>query len=711
MTRQKFLALFTALFAVLFLQEASAAGAFVTSSGGTPAAAAVPVSAAAETVRVKLTASEDAAVPGKKVQLAVQLQHAAGWHTYWKNSGEVGAPTEFTWKLPSGAAVSDPAWPVPLYSETNGLVSYAYSGETLIPFTLSVPADASGAVPVSVHVSWIACKEQCVPGEASAELLLPVSAKASASSDAEKIRNVLKTLPVSGIPAGLSSKAEADRIRISVPDSIKRILFFPEKQGDTLLLLGKSISENGSVSQIFRLNTAVPEKLSGLIVLETENGQQAFAGTLLPEKGPVSVPAAFLEAEDISASGGSAEHITLLSAALFAFLGGLILNLMPCVFPVLSLKMLGLIEGASDRRKLALHGAVFTAGILASMVLLSGLLILLKASGSSIGWGFQLQNPAVILGLSLLFLAIALNLAGLFEFTLGSRTSGRLAQKAPASGLAGSFCTGILAVIVASPCTAPFMGAALGFALSESTAVALTVFLMLGAGMAAPWLLLSLIPGWMKLLPRPGMWMVRLRQIMAVPVALTAVWLLWVLSKQLAPEAFAAGCAALLFAAAALWLYGRSQRRQTFGSLYSASFPAAASAALLLYAALSTPASSVQAEEGWETWSPEAVQTAVSRGKPVFTDFTAAWCVTCQVNKKTVLDTEAVRKELADLGYVRFLADWTNRDAAIAEELRRHGRSGVPLYLVTGTDGRTRVLPELLTRETLISALREGASR
>ena len=384
---------------------------------------------------------------------------------------------------------------------------------------------------------------------------------------------------------------------------------------------------------------------------------------------------------------------------------------MPCVFPVLSLKMLDLI-GASNDGRLIRHGLAFTAGVLLTMGALSGTLIALQAAGASLGWGFQLQNPVIVLILALLFLAITMNLAGVFEFTLGSRAGGNLALKTPTRGLLGSFFTGILAVIVASPCTAPFMGAALGFALSQPAAIAVTVFLALGFGMALPWLLLTIFPGWVKWLPKPGAWMETLKKVMAIPVGLAAVWLLWVLSQQLSRNGLMIVAGILVLAAVSLWLIGRGQRLKPFGGLYPASFPAAAAAALVLYIGVGQFAPAAMSLEGtaWQAWSPEAVQAARNSGKPVFIDFTAAWCVTCQVNKKAVIDTEDVESAARNLGYARFLADWTNKDPAISAELARYRHNGVPLYIVISKSGAVKVLPELLTKDTLLSALKEGAN-
>ncbi|MCI5850240.1 MAG: thioredoxin family protein [Sutterellaceae bacterium] len=704
------------LAAACFISAAGASGLFVT-GGSVPASGPLPPASGANPgVKARLIAASSAAIPGSSLSAAVELDHEKGWHTYWKNPGDVGAATEFEWHLPKGWAATGPSWPEPQATEALSLTNYSISGKALYPFRLQVPANASGTADVRVRVSWVACREQCIPGEADVFLRIPVSAKSSDTESAPLIRAAESRAPVPA-PGSVSARTDKEKLLITVPGRHRLVEFFPDTPGEVAKPLSAGQPEgSGDTSSLFTrtgANDGAP--VTGLLLLDGGFGAggESWQLSVRPESGPL--PAAALSTASASgpsgAPSGGEPGLTFLTAALFAALGGLILNLMPCVFPVLSLKLLDLIRASREERLLP-HGLAFTSGVLLSMAALSATLVALKAAGASIGWGFQLQNPVVILVLSILFLTITLNLAGLFEFTLGSRAGGALSMKAPSRGISGSFFTGVLAVIVASPCTAPFMGAALGFALSQPASVAVTIFLALGAGMALPWLLLTIFPGWARHLPRPGAWMETLKRVMAVPVGLSLLWLLWVLSKQLSSTGLASSLGILALTAASLWLFGRGQRREKWGGTYSASFPAAAAAALVVFVALGgfgREAGTGPAPEGWQAWSPEAVAEAKRSGHPVFIDFTAAWCMTCQVNKKAVLETEDFRREAGRLGYSLLVADWTNRDARISGELARYGRSGVPLYLVISPTGGVSILPALLTKGSAVEELRKGA--
>ena len=386
---------------------------------------------------------------------------------------------------------------------------------------------------------------------------------------------------------------------------------------------------------------------------------------------------------------------------------------MPCVFPVLSLKILHLVDGSRRKGSLAMHGLTFTAGVMLSMIALAGLLIALRSAGWAIGWGFQLQTPWVVAVLALLFFTLALNLFGLFEFTAASHLAdSRAVKKLPATGPAGSFFSGVLAVIVASPCTAPFMGAALGYAVLQSNLQSTLIFAALGLGMALPWLILTLVPVWVKLLPKPGPWMVTFKRLMAIPMAAAALWLLWVLSRQVTIYGLLTVLLATGSAATLLWSIGREQYGRGRSQVLKLISGIVTLACVGLVAIGTFDRPSAAAGNGnWQPWSEEAVAAAAAEGKPVVVDFTAAWCVTCQFNKAAALRTEAAEAELSRLGYVRLEADWTNRDARITEVLNRFGRTGVPLYLLYSAQGDTTVLPELLSESSFIEALRKNAQR
>ena len=430
-------------------------------------------------------------------------------------------------------------------------------------------------------------------------------------------------------------------------------------------------------------------------------------GTVAPLPATATAQKAVSETDADSPQGPS---LTAWTAVAFALLGGLILNLMPCVFPVLSLKLLQLVEGAKKGEPLLAHGFVFTGGVLTTMLLLSGTLLALRSAGMALGWGFQLQSPWVIALLMLLFAAITLNLAGLFEFTAGSSLGGVAMAKNPKKGLRSSFLTGMLAVIVASPCTAPFMGAALGFAVTQPALEALAVFLALGFGMALPWLLLCLIPGWAAWLPKPGPWMDTFRKVMAVPMALALVWLAWVLSRQVSTAGLLLAVAGVAALGISLWLFGRRQwGKPASPVLVAGTALIAVASVFVIGSGVVSEAAQRETSGRWAPWSDEAVETALASGRPVFVDFTAAWCVTCQANKVAVLNTDAVTKALDEGNFVTLEGDWTNRDERISEVLARYGRTGVPLYLVYSPSGEVTVLPELLTGDTVVEALRKAA--
>jgi len=394
-----------------------------------------------------------------------------------------------------------------------------------------------------------------------------------------------------------------------------------------------------------------------------------------------------------------------------------VLNLMPCVFPVLSLKLLGLVQHNKNGQRgpsLPAHGAAFAAGAVVSFVALAALLIALQATGAELGWGFQLQTPVVVGALIALFFAIGLNLLGAYEVTLLTGVANsQAAQKIDTGhGLQGSFGTGVLAVVVASPCTAPFMGAALGFAVTQPWPIALSVFAMLGVGMATPYMLLTLFPPLLRRLPRPGVWMERFKQIMAFPMFATCVWLLWVLAQQVDANALAVFLFGLVALGMAAWALGLAQRGATryrwlaLGAVAGAAWTVAALAGAGRDEAPATATAQPGAAHAtWSAWSPAAVQSVLASGKPVFVDFTAAWCVTCQANKKLVLHREAIERAFSDRGVARMKADWTNRDAAITQELARYGRNGVPLYVLYDRSGKATVLPEILSKDDVLGAL------
>ncbi|MCS6944950.1 MAG: thioredoxin family protein [Sutterellaceae bacterium] len=693
----------------------------------TAAALAQPVRT--EHAQAELIAATDAIVPGKPLSVALRIKHDEGWHTYWQVPGDSGLPTRITWHLPAGWRASPLNWPLPKRLRVGPLVNYGYEGEVLLLAELMPPATLAlgEAVTLAARADWLICKDICIPDGADLKLALPVRADAAPSRWASQFAHARAQVPQPLALPGAEATIEDDRIRLAfaVRGSARRFEFFPLEEGriEAAAPQPVRIAEGRVALYLTATRPVAPQfhRLKGVLVAEggPANAERGgWAGQIDVPLRAGSVPAA--EASLAAAAITGEPGLGLWLALGGAFLGGLILNLMPCVFPVLSLKLLSLVQHqrAEDAARIAhpslrAHGFAYAAGVVASFVALAALLLVLRAAGTQLGWGFQLQTPAVVAALAALFFVIGLNLLGAFEVSWGSGLANlRAARDLRPDSLAGSVGTGVLAVVVAAPCTAPFMGAALGYAMTQPPAVALTVFAALGAGMAAPYLLLTLWPRLLARLPRPGVWMLRFKQAMAFPMFGTVVWLLWVLAQQIGADGLGLTLAALVLLGLAAWALGLSQQ-----GARGARWLAAGAAALGLYAvALATQAptapraragasADLVQEDAWQPWSQAAMQRALTAGRPVFVDFTAAWCITCQANKRLVLTSDSVLRAFAEKGVVPMRADWTNRDEEITRELARFQRNGVPLYVLYRPDGSTQVLPELLTRSVVLQAL------
>lgn len=683
---------------------------FLDISGGKNAVrAAAPVSATPQ-----LVAGTTAIAPGTQAPIAFVLQHETGWHSYGPFSGDTGYATKVHWTLPAGWEVKPSGWPLPETLKTGSLVDYVYSGRLVLPYTLSAPASAAPGSTAAVHVeaSWLACKDVCVPGSGSADLTVTVGSNGQATPEAAEIEHASHLLPQAAPEAAIAVVGEDKRARLDLSAALgpvqKTLTFYPEGKKQIDVHAAQVFSAADGKRSLFLTLSPLAAPLGSWPltgVLAADDGPQA-GGWAVRFSTPITIGT--VGATPVALPTGDAEgpSITGLAAIALAFLGGLILNLMPCVFPVLSLKILQLVDGRNRQGPLAVHGIVFTLGVLVSMLALAGALLALRTLGYAVGWGFQLQSPWVVAILALLFFALALNVGGLFEITAGTSIADtKTVRSLSSDGPAGSFWTGVLAVIVASPCTAPFMGAAMGYAITQPVVESLLVFAALGLGMAFPWFVLTIAPFWVKWLPRPGAWMLWFKRIMALPLVGAFVWLAWVLSQQVQWW----GIIILLIACAAIavfyWTIGRAQHgRQALLPLRIGSF-AVALACVAIISQGQTAVTTHDVEAGWEPWSLAAQQSALSQGKPVFVDFTAAWCVTCQYNKKAVLTTPQAQKLFAAAGVTLFAADWTNQDAAISQELDKFNRTGVPLYLLYDGRGQVQVLPQLLTMQDLEAAL------
>jgi thiol:disulfide interchange protein DsbD len=692
-----------------------------------PLASANPVKT--ERVTATLESEVAAAAPGEKFWVALRQQIIPKWHTYWINPGDSGLPTEITWKLPAGAAAEPIVWPVPKRIPVGPLVNYGYETDVRLLVPVTAPRDArpGDTLRLEAQARWLVCEEICIPEEATLVLEVPVAAASTIDQNKREGfaagRAALPTpAPFTAAVAAPGTPQATTTLQIDMPAdmaaTIKDVYFFSERI-DAVVHAARQTATAGRSGLTIALPTGplpmkADESLSGIlhVVEKPEAGGQTHAFAITAKPDPNMRLA--LAATTTGNAGG--DGISILEAMGLALLGGLLLNLMPCVFPILSMKALGLVQSAAAARSQArLHGLLYVAGVLASFLAVAGALLALRAGGESIGWGFQLQSSWFVLLLAYLMFTIGLNLAGLFDFA-GGRLAGIGDSLTRRSGGGGAFFTGVLAVVVATPCTAPFMGAALGFALAQPTVTALAIFLALGLGMALPFLLLSLFPQALRFLPRPGPWMERFRQFLAFPMLATAAWLVWVLAQQSGPNGLALALTGMVLIGFAIWLL-----RQLGGVRKVASRVAYASfAAIALLAALGTIAAidspvvaATQSNEKqasdaeWQAWSPQAVEQARAQGKPVFVNFTAAWCITCLVNERTSLSTDAVRNKLALSGVVRLKGDWTRRDKAITDALAEFGRSGVPLYVLYPADKaqKPRVLPQILTEAGILVEL------
>jgi thiol:disulfide interchange protein DsbD len=667
-------------------------------------------------VRAELLAhAPEGVAAGKPLWLGLQITHQPHWHTYWKNPGDSGLPTTLDWQLPAGFAAGEIAWPQPKQLPVGPLMNFGYEGTVLLPVAVTVPAGfAADMLDVRLRADWLVCKDICIPE--SGEFVLRLPARAATVANAEAFERHRAALPKT--PAGASARAEVREgalwVRASGLPSAwqgQALQFFPETAGVTDNAARPVARWNGADWEATLVlspqRSESPAHLPALIVAPgAEAGVRltmAVAGTWpaigAPEAGAVVA----------ATTSPAAPGIGFAAAVLFALLGGALLNLMPCVFPVLSLKVLGFASHAQDRRAHLASGLAYTAGVVVSFVALAGLLLALRAGGEQLGWGFQLQSPAVVAALAALFTLIGLNLAGVFE--VGAVLPSAMMTARARHPLIDSALTGVLAVAVASPCTAPFMGASLGLAFTLPAAQALGIFAALGLGMALPYLAASAWPALARALPRPGVWMAHFKTLMAFPMFATVVWLVWVIGQQVGIDGAAALLGVLVALAFTAWALGSPslgpRARRGFG----------AAALLLLGVALLWMLPSVRteatarpvagaAERRWQPWSSERASAAVAAGRPVFVDFTAAWCVTCQFNKRTTLADAQVLADFESKDILLLRADWTRRDPAITAELARLGRNGVPVYALysPGTAG-PRVLSEILSVRELRDTL------
>jgi len=690
----------------------------------TSSAKAASNSADAPHLHVQLVVPQKLLFAGKADEAAVYFKLEPGWHIYWKNPGDSGEPPHVSWTLPLGITATPIEFPAPKRLPLGPLMDFGYESQVVFPFTFQVDKTAKiGPAVLHAKVDWLVCREVCIPGKAELDQAVHVVASEPKgigpfqdSALVEWARGQIP-MPFPSLPgdrAVFQPTADGFRLMVLLGHSRAHAEFFPEDED----ILSNPAPQNvtpipGGVILDLKKDpnlTTPPTRLRGVLEIGTAArfAIDAAAGIVAaPPAAPTFSPGA------------------LASTAFFAFLGGLLLNLMPCVFPVLFLKGLALVNsGAGERHKLRMHGLVYTVGILVSFWALVALLLALRAAGATLGWGFQFQSPIFLLLMASLLFFLGLSLAGQFEIGLTlTSAGGSLAAK---QGYAGSFFTGVLAVVVATPCTAPFMGAAIGYALAQPAGVTFAVFTALALGLAAPYIALTLQPAWTRLLPKPGVWMDILKQAISVPIFATVIWLAWVLAQAYGAALLAVLLAGFLLLAIAGWFLGRWPAKQ-WATLVAVLMIAGVTGLTILSGLDaervrpgfdSTHILSLQmtpqelsklqsATSGaWQPWSADAVQHALAAGQPVFVDFTASWCLSCQVNERVALDRPEVMQAFAKAQVALFRADWTREDPAITQELAALGRSGVPVYaLYTPGQSDPQLLPQVLTPGIVVDAV------
>ena len=674
----------------------------------------------------ELVPAAQAIVPGQTLQIALRQQIQKGWHTYWRNAGDSGEATKITWRLPTGWTASDFTWPTPHRLPVGPLVNYGYEGEVLLPITLTAPVNAKPgqSVTLTAAAAFLVCAEVCIPEDATLTITVPI-VTAAAPADPTWSAKIAATLAAAPKPAGLSGAfaKQGESLKLAITGAALKgadlagAYFYPFS-GNVIDHAKPQGIERGPDGLTLTLTPGYgfqgatpPTDISGVLAL----AGKAYEVSSSP--GPLPADASGLGPPVAKAPAGTAD-LGLLSAAIFALIGGLILNLMPCVFPVLAMKAASLAGHGGHDAEARRQGLAFGVGVLVTFLSLAGILIALRAAGDAVGWGFQLQDPPVVAALALLMLAVALNLSGVFE--MGASLQGVGSGLATRGGLSGSFFTGVLAVVVAAPCTAPFMGPALGWALTQPPAAALVVFLALGIGFAAPFVAVAFVPGLLSRLPRPGPWMDIFRKALAFPMYGAVAWLVWVLTVQVGSDAVPRILAAAIVLAFGAWLFGVAQHRAAQSKpALSLTLTAAGLAAIAIaggaiwpaYVLANDTAVGAQAAKlDYEPYTPARLAALQAEGRPVLVNYTAAWCVSCQVNDRVALSTKAVSEALARTNGVYLKADWTKRDPAIAAELASFGRAGVPLYLVYGVKGGApAILPSILTQGVVVKALDAAA--
>lgn len=679
-----------------------------------------------EGATIELIAETQQAVPGEILTVALRMVQEPHWHVYWTNPGSSGLPMEIEWTLPEGVTAGEIQWPAPERISLGGLVSYAYEDTVLFMVSISVPADyAEDTLSLQAEASWLICKDFCLPGDAELSLSLPVADQAEPSDHAGAFIDARAALPErSGAWEFASALDEVGKqLDLVVArdgetlSDAKELYFYAEEVGlvdpdapqAIVAYAGGKLMLSMQLDQpFFETN---PSSIDGLL----QYGDSYWEVSI-----PVNeqLPAGFsgqVEVESVDVAGKGFEqkllNMGLLGWLVLAFLGGLILNVMPCVLPVLSLKVFSLLKHSGQPRSHALaHGFAYTVGVVVCFLALAGLLFALRAGGELVGWGFQLQSPGFMLTLGVLFFVFGLNLLGVFEIGMG--LVGADAKVSQRNDVLGSFGMGVFAAVVGAPCIGPLLAGVSGVAIQATVLQGLLVFGMMGFGLASPFLLFAIFPKLIAFMPKPGAWMETVKQVMGFTLMLAVLAVAWIIGNSGGTTGMLILLSVLLAAAIGAWVYGRwgapvkpkSTQRIALALALLAIVGGTAVGAQKLKAAYMSAHSEVKEDGAWATWSPERVEFELAAGNPVFVDFTASWCAICQVNK-VPLRSEEITELFEARGVVTLEADWTLRDPVIATVLQEYDRAGVPLYLLYDADGEVTVLPQQLTKGNIRSAV------
>lgn len=679
------------------------------------------------------------AQPGTTILAGVELKMEPGWHTYWKNPGAAGLATRIEWQLPPGVTAGEIQWPLPEIIPPAEVTTYGYQDEAVLLVPLTLAADLQpGPLVLKAEVSWLECKEQCIPGSGSIEATLNLGSETKPSADAAIIKMWRGKMPQPGSQLPFRAAWEHGPTNDTRPLLLElatldhahwlpftSVNFFPDASDDfevqsAVETISNPAAEFEIRKQVKKFAGDWPKEIGGVLVIERNGSREGYNVKLpIAEPAPAAAPAA---SSDVTPA---APAQSLWKMLVYAFIGGLILNLMPCVLPVIALKILGFVgEAKSEPRHVRAMGLVYAVGVLVSFLVLAAVVIGIKSAGHQAGWGMQFGNPIFLVCLTTLVTLVALNLFGVFEVTLGGRALDKAGALASKHGAAGAFFNGVLATALATPCTAPFLSIALGFAFAQSAAFVVLIFLAVGAGLAAPYVVLSWNPAWLKFLPKPGAWMEKFKIAMGFPMLATSAWLFNLASSSYGNKVLWLGLFLVVMAFAA-WIFGeffqRGRKRRglalalTLVLLLSGYAYALESQLRWREAVAATDATGLLKEspEGidWLRWSPGAVAMARSEHRPILVDFTADWCLTCQVNKKTSLEIPSVRAKLKAINAVAFVGDYTRTPDSILSELKRFARAGVPLVLVYPEDPAAppMVLPEVLTPGIVLDALNRAS--